>query len=240
MKFLYTFSVVTIMFYSGGAWAEMPLPPQPEMQQYIQKDSIHSLTYPGNWGYEVVEEKGQPVAIFKPADSNGDVVCRTSVEGRVIPASYSQNNLVTGAVRAKSFERGVIARNSGARNFTTSKFNIVDGVAVRMVYDDVARGGAGKGRDVVTAQVVTYNVSTGHMVDMTCIAYKDAWSAEMAAVVERMQASLTLHKKGEVVKIVKAVAQEPAAPDLAFDPVETLPDITSTVESGPSAPAATP
>lgn len=166
-------------------------------ETYMHPERIYSFQYPKSW--IIKKHKSSDMVWFAPSTQDGKVFCFSRPEK--MTGSDSDKTSIDDIIKS-NLEKGVLveairAADPEAGKFETDVFNTANSVASRIIFESKDKNG-----DLYKeAMILTYNLYTGHTIDITCQSQDGKWQ-KYGEVFEKIQSSLRIYNQAEAQKMV--------------------------------------
>lgn len=151
---------------------------------YMHPERIYSFEYPKSWTAK--RHQSSNTVFFGPSSKKGGVFCFSRPERMTGNSSKAKvEDLVKANLEAGVLQEAIRAADPEAGKIETSIFNTANSMASRMIFESKNRNGVVK----KVAMTLTYNLNTGHTIDITCQSPEGQWHKH-GKVFGKIQSSL--------------------------------------------------
>ncbi len=177
MNFYKVMSYVLVVI--GAVFITMPC----SAETYIHPERIYSFQYPKSWIIKKHKSSGR--VWFAPSVKNGKAFCFSRPEKMTGSSKANVEELVKNNLEKEVILEAAKAADPEAVKFETGLFKTANSVASRIIYESKDKKGAVK----KTTMILTYNLDTGHTIDITCKSSAGQWP-KYGEVFAKIQSSL--------------------------------------------------
>ena len=162
---------------------------------YMHPEHIYSFEYPKSW--IVKKHPSLDMVFFGPSAKKGGAFCISRPEKMTGSPEKTVEEIIKSNLDIGVSQEAIKAADPGAEKFETDMFHTANSVANRTIFESKDKSG---GLDKA-AMILTYNLDTGHTIDITCRAPADQWP-KYGEVFTKIQSSLRTYGQADIQKMV--------------------------------------